>query len=167
MGGPIDAPADTPADKNAQRGGDRQIDPHGEGQRGDAAEFEHQGDHHPDEHQVPGELPIEHALNDVAHQHRLRGIVLGDRGPAGQLRFGSGDGRIHQPDGLARIIDQPFPRHAIGIGLMPHAVFLGIQPGHRTHQVSPRRIGQGLGRSDQARGNLRGAHMNGPGIVHG
>ena len=165
--GAIHPPSHTPADKNAQRGRDGQIDPHREGQRRNPTQFEHQGDHHADEHQVPRQLAIQNALDDVAHQHGFRRIILGDRGPTGQFGLGSRDGRIHQPNSLARIIDQPLPRHAVGIGLMPHAVFLGIHSGHRPDEMGTRRVDQRRGRGHQARGDIRGPNMDRSRVVHG
>ena len=167
MGGTIHPPAHAASDEDPQRGRDRQIDPDGEGQRRDAAQLEHQGDHHPDQHQIPGQLPVEHALDDVADQHGLRGVVLGDRRAVGQLRLGARDRRIDQPDGLTRIVDQPLARHTGGVGLMPDPVFLGIDARHRPDEMGPRGVDQCLGRGHQARGDLRSAHVDGARVVHG
>ena len=70
--GLIDEPAHHAADKDGQRGADGQIRADGEGERADAEQLDGDDERDAEQHQSPGQLAAQDAVDDGGHEAGLR-----------------------------------------------------------------------------------------------
>src|SRR6185437_8008072 len=77
LGGAVDEPADHSPAEDGQGGSDGQVGSYGEGERADAEQLDGDDEADADQHDSPGQLAREDAVDDGGHEAGLRGGCTG------------------------------------------------------------------------------------------